>query len=288
MSCLAWNCCGLGNPCTVRELRDLIRVKDLSVMFLAETWADKARLKELKRNLGFDNLHFVERINRGGGLALSWKNSVDLQVQTSSKNYIDIIVNKGVDGAWRLKGFYGELVTHKRIESWNLLQDLNSRMALPWLCLGDFNEITRQSEKLGGSIQSQAQMQLFRDAIDECGFMDLGFTGSQFTWKKHFNDGHSVWERLDQGLATRDWMLKSARTIVHHLPSFTSNHCLIWIVPRDLIFPTATKPFRFEEMWLAEKGCSNTIQAVWAEQDSTNLGIRVIKKIERCGIELKK
>ena len=65
MSCLIWNCRGLGNPCIGYELADMVRVKDLSVMFLAETWADKARLKEVKRNLGFDNLHFVERINRG-------------------------------------------------------------------------------------------------------------------------------------------------------------------------------------------------------------------------------
>ena len=257
-------------------------------MFLAETWADEARLKEVKRNLGFDNLHFVERINRGGGLALFWKHNVDLQVQTSSKNHIDAIINKGADGAWRLTGFYGDPVTHKRFESWNLLRDLDSRMDLPWLCIGDFNEITRQSEKLGGSIRSQAQMQRFRDVIDECGFMDLGFTGSQFTWKKHFIDGHSVWERLDQGLATREWMLKFAGTRVHHLPSFTSDHNPLWIVLRDLIFSTTTKPFKFEEMWLAEKGCTDTIQAVWAEQDSTNLGIRVIKKIEKCGVELKK
>lgn len=131
-------------------------------------------------------------------------------------------------------------------------------------------------------------MQLFRDAIDECGFMDLGFTGSQFTWKKLFNDGHSVWERLDRGLANREWLLKFAGTIVHHLPSFTSNHCPIWIVPWDLIFSITTKPFRVEEMWLAKKGRTDTIQAVWAEQDSSNLGIKVIKKIERCGIKLKK
>ena len=160
-------------------------------------------------------------------------------------------------------------------------------MDLPWLCMGDFNEITRQSEKLGGSIRSQAQMQLFRDVIDECGFMDLGFTGSQFTWKKNFTDGHSVWERLDRGLATREWMLKFAGTGVHHLPPFTSDHNPLWIVPRDLIFSTTTKPFRFEEMWLIEKGCTDTIQAIWAEQDSTDLGIRVIKKIEKCGVELK-
>ncbi|XP_050290252.1 uncharacterized protein LOC126728482 [Quercus robur] len=174
------------------------------------------------------------------------------------------------------------------MESWNLLQELNSRMTLPWLCLGDFNEITRQSEKLGGSVRSHSQTQLFRDAIDECGFMNLGFTGSQFTWKKHFNDGHSVWERLDRGLANSEWLLRFAGTTVHHLHSFSSDHCPIWIVPRNFILSSASKPFRFEEMWLTERGCTDTIQAVWAMNDSTDPGTKVIRKIERCGVELKK
>ena len=59
-------------------------------------------------------------------------------------------------------------------------------------------------------------------------------------------------------------------------------------MPKELILSNAAKPFRFEEMWLAEKGCAETIQAVWAVQDSADPGIRVIKKIERCGVELKK
>ena len=37
-------------------------------------------------------------------------------------------------------------------------------------------------------------MQLFRDVLDECSFMDLGFIGPCFTWSKHFLDGHSIWE----------------------------------------------------------------------------------------------
>ena len=63
---------------------------------------------------------------------------------------------------------------------------------MPWLCGGDFNELTRQEEKLGGAARNHGQMQLFKDVLDECGFMDLGFVGSQFTWSKHFADGHSI------------------------------------------------------------------------------------------------
>ena len=45
---------------------------------------------------------------------------------------------------------------------------------------------------MGGSTRSQAQMNLFREAIDECGFLDLRFLGPKFTWQRHFLDGHSI------------------------------------------------------------------------------------------------
>ena len=49
MSCLIWNCRGLGNPCTGNELADIVRAKDPSVVFIAETWADEARLKDVNK-----------------------------------------------------------------------------------------------------------------------------------------------------------------------------------------------------------------------------------------------
>ena len=61
MSLIVWNCRGLGNLRTGKELEVVIRAKDPSVVFLAETWADEARLKEVQRNIKFDNLFFVER-----------------------------------------------------------------------------------------------------------------------------------------------------------------------------------------------------------------------------------
>ena len=53
----------------------------------------------------------------------------------------------------------------------------------------DFNEITKQEEKVGGAIRLHSQMQLFCDVIDECSFMDLGFVGPKFTWSRHFENG---------------------------------------------------------------------------------------------------
>ena len=43
---------------------------------------------------------------------------------------------------------------------------------------------TSIEEKQGRHRQSKRQMHLFRDVLDNCRFMDLGFIGLQFTWTK--------------------------------------------------------------------------------------------------------
>lgn len=88
-----------------------------SAVFIAKTWADEARLKDIHQKIEFENLFFVERDNKGGGLALYWRNYLDLSIDTFSKNHIDAIINKGKEDSWRFTRFYGEPVTHKRFES---------------------------------------------------------------------------------------------------------------------------------------------------------------------------
>ena len=100
MSIIVWKCHGLGNLWIGKELEVVIRAKDPSVLFIAETWADEVRLQEIKCKIEFDNLFFVERNNKGGGLALFWQNSIDLHVDSFSPNHIDSVINKGKEEVW--------------------------------------------------------------------------------------------------------------------------------------------------------------------------------------------
>ena len=51
------------------------------------------------------------------------------------------------DGWWHLTGFYGNPKTERRSESWAKLKFLKNSSSLPWLVIGDFNEIIGLSEK---------------------------------------------------------------------------------------------------------------------------------------------
>ena len=171
----------------------------------------------------------VPRDGRSGGLALFWKSSINLIIEDSEKYYIDAIIDKNIENAWPLTGFYRELEIARRVEAWNKLKFLNSQFDIPWLCVGDFNKITIQDEKVGGAIRPHNQMQLIRDVINECRFIDLGYVGSKFTWSRHFENGNSIWGRLDRGLVTNNWFLKFPGSLVHHLEYDSSNHYLLHI-----------------------------------------------------------
>ena len=99
-------------------------------MFVAETWADKARLDRTLSKINFDQKWVAPRLNRGGGLVLFWKNSINIDVVDSHRYYTDMIINRNTENAWRFTGFYGEPEIHRTSEAWSKLRSLNSRMII--------------------------------------------------------------------------------------------------------------------------------------------------------------
>ena len=102
------NCRGLGNLLTEQELRDLIWAQDPSIVFLSETWLDKARLEDIRIKLNFVGMIEVCRDTREGGIIIYWKEDVDFSLGTFSPNHIVGILNKVKEDEWRFTGFYGE------------------------------------------------------------------------------------------------------------------------------------------------------------------------------------
>lgn len=181
-------------------------------------------------------------------------------------------------------GFYGEPNLQKRHEGWARLCSLKNRSNAPWLCASDIDEITQQSKKCGGRVRPHNQMQPFKDVLDQCGFLDLGFLGFQFTWHKHYTN-YTIWVRLDKVVATNKWLSNFPRTKIHHLDVTCFDHKPLWIVP-DGMECSFRKPFRFEQMWISDKGCSDTIKAVGKERIFEMSATQVIWKVDRCREEL--
>jgi len=145
MKVLAWNCRGLGNPRAVRALRGLVKEEDPDIIYLSETKRRAHEMVSICRRLGLSNKLCVdctgEGRNRSGGLAMLWKDQLELTLKSWSSNHIDM-EGTGSDSnhRWRITGIYGYPENANKHKTWELIASLNSS-ALPWLCFGDFNEI---------------------------------------------------------------------------------------------------------------------------------------------------
>jgi len=159
-------------------------------------------------------------------------------------------------------------------------------MNIPWICGGDFNEIVRQEEKWGGALRDHNQMQLFQDMIDECSFMDLGYVDPRFTWAKHYVDGHSIRIRLDWCMATNSWFQKFPGTRAHHLSCMSSDHSPLMINLSGLPELRRKRCFRFEEMWLSDPCCGETVEEVWNSTRELNPSLAILEKVAKCEKEL--
>lgn len=134
------------------------------------------------RKLGFDKSIIFDSDGQSGGLLMLWRNNVKIIEKGVTKNYIDVVIED--DFTWRLTGIYGEPSWGQKHITWEALRTLHGQMSLPWLVLGDFNEILFNYEKEGGRPRSQLAMQAFHDALNDCELEDMGYVGDLFTWRR--------------------------------------------------------------------------------------------------------
>ncbi|XP_042982759.1 uncharacterized protein LOC122311987 [Carya illinoinensis] len=271
MNLLSWNCRGLGNPRTVQDLYRMVEEKRPKVIFLIETKANASRLDGVRRRLGFEGCFVVEAVGRKGGLALLWREEVGVEVYNFSQWHISVWMGKGGESArWLLFGFYGQPETAKRKESWNLLARLCPDSHIAWCVLGDFNEITSQSEKEGGRQSSESQMGAFREALKVNGLFDLGYKGNGFTWCNQHADSSFTRERLDRGVANGEWISKFNVTVVENMVARTSDHSpvLLKLLEGNLGTRRRVKLFKYEAKWATIEGCDQVVEGVWRERGS--------------------
>lgn len=111
---------------------------------------------------------------------------------------------------------------------------------LPWIIMGDFNEIISSTEhSKADQFSSRRGMRDFSECLNRCSLADLLFCGNTFTW----SNSH-VSKKLDRILANEDWMEEFSDSIgVFGDPGISDhNPCCVFL---DQNKPPQKRPFKF-------------------------------------------
>uniref|UniRef100_A0A453JWN8 Endonuclease/exonuclease/phosphatase domain-containing protein n=1 Tax=Aegilops tauschii subsp. strangulata TaxID=200361 RepID=A0A453JWN8_AEGTS len=270
MKLVSWNCQGLGNGPAVQSLLDIGRVEEPDVLFISETRMTHQELDRFRWSLGLTQMLAWDSVGRSRGIALFWRRGLDLSLRSYGRRHIDDDVKEENGMIWRMTGVYGESAADRKKETWRTIKLLGQQHqhGRPWICLGDFNEILSNDEKLGGVPRPQACLDSFRASLESCGLCDIGFTGDKFTWRNHSQEMDTyICERLDRATANAKWCETFPDfEVVKGNPRHSDHRPIIVNTSGDsTAIGRGDRGFRFEAWWLQEEGCSEEIQGAWEE-----------------------
>ena len=249
-----------------------MREKRPKIIFLMETKQTVDEMRKLKEELHYQAGLVVpcDRSwgGRRGGLAMLWKDDVELHIQTYSPHHIDAIIQTHSGSPWRITGFYGYPEECHKHESWILLRHLHSRMSLPWVCIGDYNEILSSDEKQERLEKAFSPMLAFRNTLAHCELIDMGFQGGKFTWNNGRPGVEFVQERIDKACANQAWRDLFPRSQVFHLSVSYSDHIpiMLTIQASNEVKRKKNIPRRFEEKWASHPKCRLVVEEGWRQR----------------------
>ena len=264
---MSWNCRGIGNATTVRDLCTLVKEVGSHLVFLCETRQKVERIRHLRNRLGLKGFAGVSNEGMCGGLALFWHESVYVEVLNMNERHIDAYVRMTVDGPlWHVTFVYGEPCVENRHRMWSLLEDIRQSSNLPWLVMGDFNEVLWQYEHFSKRPRNESQMRAFRDALHSCELHDLGFRGLPHTYDNKREGWNNVKVRLDRAVADGNWRDVFSNAQLSHLVSPCSDHCPIVLqLSGDSRTQGRKKCLQYEIFWEREAAISEVIGEAWSE-----------------------
>lgn len=102
-------------------------------------------------------------------------------------------------------------------------------ITLPYIVLGDFNELSFDSDKLGGVPSNSKRLNRMNYIKSQLNFYERPFSSQKFTWRKKKKAAQITYilECLDKGLVSIGLLNQFPNAMLKHHIFTSSDHCFV-------------------------------------------------------------
>ncbi|XVF06609.1 hypothetical protein REPUB_Repub06bG0064000 [Reevesia pubescens] len=116
--------------------------------------------------LHFEHWSRVDVVGFSGGIWVLWNLDLsNVNILHKIDQCITLVITSILGKVWALSAVYASLIPTVRETFWDFLRNFNDLDNMPWILIGDFNQIVSYSEKQGGGRESSSRMLKFLNVI---------------------------------------------------------------------------------------------------------------------------
>ncbi|XP_047256075.1 uncharacterized protein LOC124888831 [Capsicum annuum] len=227
MNLIIWNTRGANSASFHRQCEAMVKTHKPAMLVLLETMM--VEHKAHTETLRFDAQVQSSASGMKDGIVVMLKEEfLKLNSISITNQGVHVMVKVIPDPKpWLFSVVYASPDLSTRLSLWEELCQLAQSHNEDWLIGGDFNEVLSSNEKLGGNYPSPKRILEFRQCLDNCSMIDLGYKGCKYTKtnKRHRNRQCLILERLDRYVANDSWIKRYPESTMTHLPRTKSDHC---------------------------------------------------------------
>ncbi|XP_060183608.1 uncharacterized protein LOC132613554 [Lycium barbarum] len=241
------------------RLKSLKNQHNLPFICIQEPKRIAKHITKYMMKLGYQHSHN----NLNNKIWLFWDTTLTVHIVDNAQQHITCHISCAHSGTnFYLTCVYAECTIALRRPLWEELQALFTRLKRPWGVIGDFNVITSPEEKQGGACYNMQKSVDFLECLTQCGLIDAGFQGAQYTWCNNWGHPRTIWKRLDRLLFNEEWLDLLNDTKVTHLSKTGSDHAPLLVNIEKMRIDTV-KYFKFLNVWCNHKDFMGIVKEAW-------------------------
>lgn len=149
------------------------------------------------------------------------------------------------------------------------IKSISKYIDLPWLLIGDFNQIFNWDDKSGRK-GSCSTMNDFLECLNGAHLIRITQQGPAFTCTNNRSGSDNVMEKLGISFCKLEWLHTFPSSFVNTLPLAASDHYSPILLYTECIIVLKKKLRRFENYWLKYKEYSEIVQDFWRQESQAS------------------
>ncbi|XP_058776279.1 uncharacterized protein LOC131650591 [Vicia villosa] len=262
-----WNVRGINKESRHREVSSYIHTLQVPIIALLETRIKETNADRIRRTF-INKWAYIDNYTHhyNGRIWILWDDQeVTVKVLTVEEQFIHIDVQHRDNKRHYLATIvYALNQLEKRKILWEHIDRLGDSIHLPWIVIGDYNNVLTYKDRIGGNRVALNEYADLVDMMEKNGLFEAETKGSHFTWSNKHSFG-AIYSRIDRLIGNSLWFSTYQDIIVEILPPHISDHSPIRV--RTLAAQHRRKhTFKFLNCVTTRTGYHETVNNCWRQQ----------------------